>query len=78
MPRAAFQPDKSTACNPKPRPFLSDHYNGLSEAWNAGPIYCSKVTATLVSHICGVRPDFIRPLPMNEPVTVLGERLPLP
>ena len=50
----------------------ADHYTGLSDAWSAGPIFCSEVTAKLVVYLLGVQPDLVRPLPMDEPVTIQG------
>lgn len=50
----------------------TDHYTGLSEHWKE-PVYCSEVTGQLVVHICGVKPELIRPLPLDKPVQVLGE-----
>lgn len=52
----------------------ADHYQGITERWKAGPIYCSEITGNLVAHMLGVDPQYIHTLPMNEPVTVLGER----
>ncbi|TIB83709.1 DRMBL-domain-containing protein [Wallemia mellicola] len=40
----------------------SDHYQSLSKNWDAGPIYCSIITASLVHHICGVPKEYLRPL----------------
>ena len=54
------------------RAWSSDHYQGLSESWQAGPIYCSAITGKLVSHLCSVRPEYLHALPMNEPVMVEG------
>ena len=43
----------------------ADHYTGLRDTWDAGPIYCSPVTARLLAHICGVKPEFIAPLALD-------------
>ena len=50
----------------------SDHYGGLSEAWSAGPVYCSETTAALAHHLTGVGHEWLRPLPMNTPCDVEG------
>ncbi|KAG2439579.1 hypothetical protein HXX76_004931 [Chlamydomonas incerta] len=50
----------------------SDHYAGLSEAWAAGPVYCSPLTARLAAHLTGVAPAWLRPLPLGRPVVVEG------
>eukprot|EP00198_Chlamydomonas_reinhardtii_P008670 XP_001698007.1 predicted protein [Chlamydomonas reinhardtii] len=50
----------------------SDHYTGLSEAWCAGPVYCSELTARLVAHLTGVSTAWLRPLPLGRPVVVEG------
>jgi DNA cross-link repair 1A protein len=52
----------------------ADHYQGLSENWTAGPVYCSAVTGRLAMHLCGVPAQYIHTLPMNKPVTVQGEQ----
>ena len=53
---------------------LADHYQGLSENWSAGPVYCSEVTGKLAMHLCGVPPHYIRTLPMHQPVMVQGDQ----
>lgn len=50
----------------------SDHYTGIKPNWEFGTIYCSETTAKLVSHLLGVDPSNLSPLPMNTPV-LLGE-----
>ncbi|MEW5298883.1 MAG: hypothetical protein WDW36_001957 [Sanguina aurantia] len=50
----------------------SDHYTGLSETWSGGLIYCSEPTARLLTHLVHVDPAWIRPLPMDTPVTIQG------
>ncbi|ORZ19191.1 DNA repair metallo-beta-lactamase-domain-containing protein [Lobosporangium transversale] len=52
--------------------FHSDHYGGLTSAWNHGNIYCSSITANLVIRRLGVDPQFVRRLPMYEPTVVNG------
>lgn len=51
---------------------LADHYTGLRDDWNRGPIYCSEVTARLVAHMLGVQPRFLCPLPLDTPTTIQG------
>lgn len=51
----------------------ADHYTGLRENWDFGPIYCSEVTGKLVVKIVGVNPDLIRPLQWDTPTIVEGE-----
>lgn len=53
----------------------ADHYGGLNERWEAGPIFCSDVTGALVAHMLGVDPRYIHKLPMDRPVTVQGVEL---
>lgn len=43
----------------------ADHYTGIRSNWNAGPIYCSEVTGSLVHHLLQVKEDHIVKLPMN-------------
>ena len=50
----------------------ADHYQGLSENWSAGPVYCSEVTGRLAMHLCSVPQHYIRTLPMHKPVMVQG------
>ena len=52
--------------------FHADHYMGLTAAWDAGPVYCSEVTAALVALRLRVRPELLKPLPMNVRVRVPG------
>lgn len=46
--------------------FHSDHYIGLRASWKHGPIYCSKVTASLVHQQLKVDRKYIVPLDFNE------------
>lgn len=50
----------------------ADHYQGITENWDAGLIYCSEVTGTLIVHMLGVNAMLVRRLPMDTPVTVQG------
>lgn len=49
-----------------------DHYQGLSERWEAGPIFCSEITGALAVHILGISRCHINILPMDTPVDVQG------
>jgi hypothetical protein len=57
---------------PAPQPPPPDHYTGLSEAWEGGPIYCTPVTAALAAHLTGVAERWLRPLPLGETHTIDG------
>jgi DNA cross-link repair 1A protein len=50
--------------------FHSDHYHGLTHAWNHGPIYCSRITANLVSNRFNVNDRLIHVLPMDQPTFI--------
>jgi DNA cross-link repair 1A protein len=50
----------------------SDHTTGLSKSFNAGPIYCSPVTARVLRHDFGLRPDCLRVLELDETATIAG------
>ncbi|KAL4419767.1 hypothetical protein ABPG75_006865 [Micractinium tetrahymenae] len=50
----------------------SDHYTGLRDDWNWGPIFCSDVTARLVAHMLGVRHQYLCPLPLDTPTVIQG------
>jgi len=52
--------------------FHYDHYQGLTASWDAGPVYCSEVTAALVALRLRVRPELLKPLPMHTRVRVPG------
>lgn len=47
--------------------FHSDHYHGLTHAWNHGSIYCSRITANLVANRFNVDDRLIHVLPMDQP-----------
>ena len=53
--------------------FHSDHWGGITKNWDAGTIYCSSVTASLVHQQLGVDKKYLHPLPMLTP-TVIGSR----
>lgn len=48
----------------------SDHYTGLKPDWSLGAIYCSNVTARLVTHLIGIDPSHLRPLPLHSTTTL--------
>ncbi|KAE8021232.1 hypothetical protein FH972_007140 [Carpinus fangiana] len=45
--------------------FHSDHYGGLNKGWSHGPIYCTPLTARLLTMCLSVNPSFICPLELN-------------
>jgi len=45
--------------------FSADHYTGITDNWNQGIIHCSPVTAKLVVHLLGVKPEYLKPLAMD-------------
>lgn len=50
--------------------FHGDHYMGLRASWKHGPIYCSKVTASLVHQQLKVDRQYLVPLEFDVPVEV--------
>ncbi|XP_021296327.1 DNA ligase 6 isoform X2 [Herrania umbratica] len=52
--------------------FHSDHYSGLSPSWSGGIIFCSHLTSLLLIQTLKILPDFIFPLPLNDPVEIDG------
>lgn len=50
--------------------FHSDHYGGITSSWDSGTIYCSLVTANLVSQQLGVDWKFLHPIPILTPVVI--------
>ena len=52
--------------------FHSDHYGGLDERFDAAPIYCTQITASLVAAKLGVKSELLRPCPVGEAFVVQG------
>ncbi|KAG5247360.1 DNA ligase [Salix suchowensis] len=52
--------------------FHSDHYTGLSSHWYQGIIFCSPITASLVTSILHVPECFVFSLPLNRAVDIDG------
>jgi hypothetical protein len=50
--------------------FHSDHYGGITSNWNAGTIYCSLTTATLVYEQLKVDKKYLHPLPIMTPTVI--------
>jgi DNA cross-link repair 1A protein len=55
----------------------ADHYGGITSNWNAGIIYCSLPTATLVSQQLGVDKKYVHPLPMTTPTVIASNGKPV-
>ncbi|GMH43726.1 hypothetical protein BSKO_11648 [Bryopsis sp. KO-2023] len=77
IPGTGFLVDGFKFANPSVRGYFlshahSDHYTGLTESWEQGPIYCSNVTARLIAHMLGVDKKYLHVLPMNQPQNVDG------
>ncbi|KAI3329338.1 DRMBL-domain-containing protein [Xylariaceae sp. AK1471] len=52
--------------------FHSDHYIGLTANWSHGPIYCSKVTGSLIKNQLRTAAKYIKELEFEETVEVPG------
>ncbi|OTB08758.1 hypothetical protein M426DRAFT_51549 [Hypoxylon sp. CI-4A] len=52
--------------------FHSDHYIGLTASWSHGPIYCSKVTGSLVKNQLKTAAKWVKELEFEETVEVPG------
>lgn len=52
--------------------FHSDHYGGLTRSWSHGPIFCTEITARLVSMHLGVDSRWLRPVKLDCLVMVEG------
>ena len=54
--------------------FHGDHYAGMSNKWNHGPIFCSPITARLVRNAFGQAATII-PLPLHQRIQLDGVRV---
>ncbi|KAG0586268.1 hypothetical protein KC19_2G077400 [Ceratodon purpureus] len=45
--------------------FHADHYGGLTRSWSHGPIFCTEITARLVSMHLGVDSRWLRPVKLD-------------
>ena len=52
--------------------FHSDHYMGLGPKWDAGPIFCSRVTARLAATRLRAPKHLLRALPLGVTITAYG------
>ncbi|EFJ50929.1 hypothetical protein VOLCADRAFT_120549, partial [Volvox carteri f. nagariensis] len=55
--------------------FHSDHTVGLNKSFDGGVIYCSHVTARLLVHDMGIKPQVVKPLAVGVAVMVQGVRV---
>ncbi|XP_059669905.1 DNA cross-link repair protein SNM1 [Cornus florida] len=55
--------------------FHADHYRGLSKRWSHGPIYCTSLTARLVSMCLSVDPIFLFPVEFGKEYLIEGIRM---
>lgn len=55
--------------------FHSDHTVGLTRAFNGGTIYCTDVTAALITSMIGVDPSHVIAKPLEETIEVEGVSL---
>ncbi|KAI1300313.1 DRMBL-domain-containing protein [Xylaria venustula] len=52
--------------------FHSDHYVGLTANWSHGPIYCSKVTGSLVKNQLRTASKYVKELEFEETIEIPG------
>lgn len=52
--------------------FHSDHYIGLTASWSHGPIYCSKVTGSLIKSQLRTDAKWIKEIEFEEPIEIPG------
>ncbi|KAL0030110.1 hypothetical protein WJX79_008252 [Trebouxia sp. C0005] len=52
--------------------FHSDHTTGLNRAFSSGVIYCSPITATLLTKDMGMPAERVIPLPVDTPIIIDG------
>lgn len=50
----------------------SDHYQGITDNWRKGVIFCSETTARMVTQVLEVPPHFVVALPMDSEVEIDG------
>ncbi|XP_068303185.1 DNA ligase 6 isoform X1 [Pyrus communis] len=55
--------------------FHSDHYGGLSPNWAKGVVFCSPITARLLTEVLKVSPHFVVALPLGEAVVIDGVKV---
>lgn len=81
LPGCCSQADPHAACLQHPLTLATQHkllwllhqiQNNLLRSLPAGPIYCSPVTARVLRHDFGLRPDCLRVLAVDETVTIAG------
>jgi Cft2 family RNA processing exonuclease len=49
-----------------------DHTTGLSKSWSGGVIYCTRVTARLITEEAGISPQRVHAVDMDTPFRVAG------
>ncbi|XWS32566.1 hypothetical protein CRYUN_Cryun22dG0000600 [Craigia yunnanensis] len=57
--------------------FHCDHYAGLTKGWSHGPIYCTPLTARLLTLCLSVNPSFINPLELDKEHAIQGVKVTL-
>ncbi|CAI0450959.1 unnamed protein product [Linum tenue] len=57
--------------------FHSDHYAGLYPNWSHGIIFCSQITADLVTRVLRIPKQFVFPLPLRETALLDGSEVTL-
>ncbi|OMO85596.1 Beta-lactamase-like protein [Corchorus capsularis] len=57
--------------------FHADHYGGLTKGWSHGPIYCTPLTARLLTLCLSVNPSFINPLELDKEHAIQGVKVTL-
>ena len=50
----------------------SDHTTGLYRSWASGTIFCSPVTARLITEEMGIKRAFVKVVELNKPILVRG------
>ncbi|KAK4757144.1 hypothetical protein SAY87_007271 [Trapa incisa] len=57
--------------------FHADHYGGLSKGWSHGPIYCTPLTARLVTMCLSINPSYVHTLELNKEHVIDGVQVTL-